>query len=54
MLCYVVLKLEVSKSVAGGDFFPIIFRLVKLIFNISTCKTYLYSGVSNNSTYFDL
>ena len=54
MLCYVVLKLEVSKSVAGGDFFPVIFRLVKLIFNISTCKTYLYSGVSNNSTYFDL
>ena len=46
MLSYVVLKLEVSKSVGGGDFFPIIFRLVKLIFNISTFKTYLQSTVS--------
>ena len=32
--------------VAGGDFSPVIFRLVKLIYNISTCKTYL-SAVSN-------
>ena len=30
VLCYVVLKLEVNKSVAGHDFFP---------GNISSCKT---------------
>ena len=34
--------------VAGGDFFPVIFPLIKLICNISTCKTYL-SAVSNIS-----
>ena len=39
-LCYVVLTLEVNNSVAGGGFFPIIFRVVNLIFNIWTCKTY--------------
>ena len=39
-LCYVVLKLEVNNSVAGGDFFPVLFRLVNLILNIWTCKTY--------------
>ena len=39
-LCYEVLKLEVNNSVAGGDFFPVMFLLVNLIFNIWTCKTY--------------
>ena len=39
-LCYVVLKLEVNNSVAGGDFFPVLFRLANLILNIWTCKTY--------------
>ena len=33
MLWYVVLKLAVNKSVAGRDFFLVILRLVKLIFN---------------------
>ena len=39
-LFYVALKRKVNKSVAGGDFFPVIFCLAKLIFNISTSKTY--------------
>ena len=50
-LCYEVLKLEVNNSVAGADFFPVLFRLVNLIFelvklidhktciNLWTCKT---------------
>ena len=29
-----VLKLEVNNSVAGGDFFPVLFRLVNLIFEL--------------------
>ena len=38
-LYYAVLKLEVNNSVVGGVLFPVIFRLVNLIFNISTCET---------------
>ena len=38
MLCYVVLKLEVSKSVGGGEFFPVIFCLVKLILTFQLVK----------------
>ena len=37
-LCYEVLKLEVNNSVAGGDFFPVIFRLINLICNVWLVK----------------
>ena len=46
-LCYVVLKLEISNSVAGGDFFPVIFRLVNLICNVWLVKLINYKTCIN-------